>query len=170
MRRDAAVADQVAPFRIEIPEQLVVPLIPGDCAREAQWKATIGCLAAGASLGLGGGRVAGVVVHHVGLGTDRVYIHIEVEGGPAVGVWEIRHEPRLLHPGEGEPEPGKWMIMLLDGGVHFAEAEGGPWPPPCGPRLRCFSAMRLPTRYSGSFRKTGSPVPVEWRFGAEGAR
>jgi len=25
--------------------------------------------------------------------------------------------------------------------------------------------MSLPTRYSGSFRKTGSPVPVEWRFG-----
>jgi len=30
----------------------------------------------------------GVVVYHVGLGTDRVYIHIEVEGGPAVGVWK----------------------------------------------------------------------------------
>jgi hypothetical protein len=83
----------------------------------------IGCLAAGASLGLGGGRVAGVVVYHMGLGTDRVYIHIEVEGGPAVGVWEIRHEPPLLHTGEGEPEPGKWVIMLPDGGVRFAEAE-----------------------------------------------
>jgi len=101
MRRDAAVADQVAPFRIEIPEQLVVPLIPGDCAREAQWKATIGCLAAGASLGLGGGRVAGVVVHHVGLGTDRVYIHIQVERGPAVGVWEIATNPACSTPERG---------------------------------------------------------------------
>jgi hypothetical protein len=45
------------------------------------------------------------------------------EAGPAVGVWEIRHEPPLLHTGEGEPEPGKWGIMLPDGGVHFAEAE-----------------------------------------------
>ena len=67
--------------------------------------------------------MAGAVVYHRGLGTDRVYIHIEVEGGSAVGVWEIRHEPPLVHTGEGEPEPGKWVIRLPDGGVRFAEAE-----------------------------------------------
>jgi hypothetical protein len=38
-------------------------------------------------------------------------------------VWEIRHETRSLHTEEGEPEPGKWVIILPDGGVHFAEAE-----------------------------------------------
>jgi len=67
--------------------------------------------------------VAGVIVYHVGLRTDPVYIHIEVERGPAAGVWEVRYEPRSAHTGEAAPEPGKWVIMLPDGGVHFAEAE-----------------------------------------------
>jgi hypothetical protein len=67
--------------------------------------------------------VAGVVVYHMGSRYRPVYIHIEVEGGPAVGVWEIRHEPPLVHTGEGEPEPGKWVIGSPDGAVHFAEAE-----------------------------------------------
>jgi hypothetical protein len=67
--------------------------------------------------------MAGIILYHVGLGTDRVYIHIEVERGPAAGVWEVRYEPRSAHPGEAAPEPGKWVIMLPDGGVHFAPAE-----------------------------------------------
>ncbi len=66
--------------------------------------------------------MAGVAVYHVGLGTDRVYIHIDVESGPAAGVWEVRHEPGSPHLREGPPEPGKWVIMLPDGGVHFADA------------------------------------------------
>lgn len=69
--------------------------------------------------------MAGVIVYHVGLWTDRVYIHIEVERGPAAGVWEVRYEPRSAHTGEAAPEPGKWVIMLPDGGVHFARAEEG---------------------------------------------
>lgn len=100
--------------------------------------------------------VAGGIVYHVGLRTDRVYIHIEVERGPAAGVWEVRYEPRSAHTGEAASEPGKRVIMLPDGGVHFARAEEGR-PSTLRPRLRCFSARRLPTRYSGSLRGTGSP-------------
>lgn len=51
--------------------------------------------------------MAGVIVYHVGLGTDRVYIHIEVERGPAAGVWEVRYEPRSAHPGEASPGAGQ---------------------------------------------------------------
>jgi hypothetical protein len=47
--------------------------------------------------------MAGIIVYHVGLGTDRVYIHIEVERGPAAGVWEVRYEPRSADPGR---QPG----------------------------------------------------------------
>jgi hypothetical protein len=67
--------------------------------------------------------VAGVTVYHVGLGSERVYIHTDVDEGPAAGVWEVRYEPRSAHSAQGAREPGKWVTMLPDGSVHFAEAE-----------------------------------------------
>jgi len=72
--------------------------------------------------------VAGIVVYHMGLGTDRVYIHIEVERGPAVGVGEIRHEPRLVHTGEGEPEPGKWVWNQLRAALINQARSAACWP------------------------------------------
>lgn len=64
-----------------------------------------------------------VTVHHLGLSTDRIYIHIAVEGGPHAGIWEIRYEPEEGSLVPGPKEPGKWVVMLPDGGVHFAQAE-----------------------------------------------
>ena len=67
--------------------------------------------------------VSEVTVDQYGLGTDRPYLHIEVAGGPKAGIWELRFEPRASPSGPGSEEPGKWVVMLPDGSVHFVPAE-----------------------------------------------